>query len=122
MYYDENGNIPLLASVVKAETDLATHLEARPYLPMEGLAGFRNAIQNLLFGGKLEAVLNKRVATGANHRRIGRIAHRRGLLKKYFPNSDMYVSDPTWDNHKAILKQPVFHQKPTRTTTRTQAA
>ena len=63
LYYDENGIIPLLPSVVKAETELAQHLEARPYLPMEGLAAFRTSIQNLLFGETSEPVTSKRVAT-----------------------------------------------------------
>ncbi|TDR30498.1 aromatic amino acid transaminase [Hydromonas duriensis] len=111
LYYDENGNIPLLPSVVKAESDLAAHLEARPYLPMEGLAGFRTAIQNLLFGEKNEAVVNKRVATIQTIGASGALRIGADFLKKYFPNSDMYVSDPTWDNHKAIFEAGGFIAK-----------
>ncbi|GHA65448.1 aromatic amino acid aminotransferase [Formosimonas limnophila] len=111
LYYDENGVIPLLPSVVKAETHLATHLEARPYLPMEGLAGFRTAIQNLLFGEKHEAVLNKRVATVQAIGASGALRIGADFLKKYFPTSDLYVSDPTWDNHRAIFEAAGFNVK-----------
>ena len=55
IYYDDQGRLPLLPSVVKAETALAQHLEPRPYLPMEGLAAYRTACQNLLFGASTSA-------------------------------------------------------------------
>lgn len=111
LYYDENGVIPLLPSVVKAETNLATHLEARPYLPMEGLAAFRTAIQNLLFGEKHEAVINKRIATVQTIGASGALRIGADFLKKYFPTSDLYVSDPTWDNHRAIFEAAGFTVK-----------
>ncbi|MGL4767815.1 MAG: aromatic amino acid transaminase [Formosimonas sp.] len=111
LYYDENGMIPLLPSVVRAETELAQHLEARPYLPMEGLAAFRSAIQELLFGAQHEAVVNKRVATVQTIGASGALRIGADFLKKYFPNSDMYVSDPTWDNHRAIFEAAGFEPK-----------
>ena len=111
LYYDENGVIPLLPSVVRAETELATHLEARPYLPMEGLAGFRSAIQNLLFGANSEAVTSKRVATVQTIGASGALRIGADFLKKYFPASDLYVSNPTWDNHRAIFDAAGFVAK-----------
>mgnify|MGYP003439894391 FL=1 len=111
LYYDENGVIPLLPSVVKAETDLAQHLEARPYLPMEGLAAFRSSIQNLLFGANHEAVVSKRIATVQTIGASGALRIGADFLKKYFPASDLYVSDPTWDNHRAIFDAAGFNVK-----------
>lgn len=108
LYYDENGIIPLLPSVVKAETELAQHLEARPYLPMEGLAAFRTSIQNLLFGETSEPVTSKRVATVQTIGASGALRIGADFLKKYFPASELYVSDPTWDNHRAIFEAAGF--------------
>lgn len=108
LYYDENGVIPLLPSVVKAETQLATHLEARPYLPMEGLAAYRSAAQKLLFGSDHEAVTSKRIATVQTIGASGALRIGGDFLKKYFPNSEVYVSDPTWDNHRAIFEAAGF--------------
>lgn len=111
LYYDANGVIPLLRSVIKAETALAQHLEARPYLPMEGLAAFRSAIQNLLFGANHEAVVSKRIATVQTIGASGALRIGADFLKKYFPTSDLYVSDPTWDNHRAIFEAAGFQVK-----------
>jgi aromatic-amino-acid transaminase len=111
LYYDANGVIPLLPSVIKAETALAQHLEARPYLPMEGLAAFRSAIQNLLFGANHEAVVSKRIATVQTIGASGALRIGADFLKKYFPTSDLYVSDPTWDNHRAIFEAAGFNVK-----------
>lgn len=111
IYYDDSGRIPLLPSVVKAETDLAHHLEPRPYLPMEGLAAYRTACQNLLFGADSAAVAEKRVATVQTVGASGALRIGADFLKRYFPDSEMYVSDPTWDNHRAIFEAAGFTVK-----------
>ena len=111
IYYDDQGRLPLLPSVVKAETALAQHLEPRPYLPMEGLAAYRTAIQNLLFGENSEPLTSKRVATVQTVGASGALRVGADFLKRYFPASDMYVSDPTWDNHRAIFEAAGFNVK-----------
>ena len=111
IYYDDQGRLPLLPSVIKAETALAQHLEPRPYLPMEGLAAYRSAIQNLLFGENSEPLTSKRVATVQTVGASGALRVGADFLKRYFPASDMYVSDPTWDNHRAIFEAAGFTVK-----------
>ena len=111
IYYDDQGRLPLLPSVIKAETALAQHLEPRPYLPMEGLAAYRSAIQNLLFGENSEPLTSKRVATVQTVGASGALRVGADFLKRYFPASDMYVSDPTWDNHRAIFEAAGFNVK-----------
>ena len=111
IYYDDQGRLPLLPSVIQAETDLSHHLEPRPYLPMEGLAAYRTAIQNLLFGENSEPLTSKRVATVQTVGASGALRVGADFLKRYFPASDMYVSDPTWDNHRAIFEAAGFNVK-----------
>ncbi len=111
IYYDDQGRLPLLPSVIQAETDLSKHLEPRPYLPMEGLAAYRTAIQNLLFGENSEPLTSKRVATVQTVGASGALRVGADFLKRYFPASDMYVSDPTWDNHRAIFEAAGFNVK-----------
>ena len=111
IYYDDAGNIPLLPSVVKAETNLAQHLEPRPYLPMEGLAAYRSACQNLIFGKDSKALAEKRVATVQTVGASGALRVGAEFLKKFFPDSEAYVSDPTWDNHRAIFEAAGFTVK-----------
>ncbi len=64
LYYDEAGVVPQLAAVDAVEKRIAGQdHEASLYLPMEGLASYRQAIQALLFGADHPAVTGGRVAT-----------------------------------------------------------
>ncbi|MDO2948616.1 aromatic amino acid transaminase [Aeromonas simiae] len=104
LYYDEQGRIPLLPSVQQAETQRATTLAPRPYLPMEGAANYRTAVQHLLFGARHEAVNAGRIATIQTIGGSGALKIGADFLKRYFPGSEVWVSDPTWDNHKAMFE------------------
>ncbi|WAH60667.1 aspartate/tyrosine/aromatic aminotransferase [Pseudomonas silvicola] len=103
-YYDQNGNIPILESVTAAKTHLDT-LPAVPnlYLPMEGTADYRTAVEHHLFGEHHPAVQSSRVATIQAVGGSGAIKVGADFLKRYFPDSGVWVSDPTWDNHNAIF-------------------
>lgn len=111
IYYDDEGRLPLLPSVVQAETELAKHLEPRPYLPMEGLAAYRSGCQNLLFGVNAKVLAEKRVATIQTVGASGALRVGGDFLKRFYPDSDVYVSDPTWDNHRAIFEAAGFTVK-----------
>lgn len=103
LYYDEEGRIPLLGSVQKAEAAYNAAPAPRPYLPMEGDAAYRAAVQNLLFGADSEPVKSGRVATIQTIGGSGALKVGADLLKRYFPASELWVSDPTWDNHRSIF-------------------
>lgn len=104
LYYDEQGRIPLLPSVQQAETQRAATLTPRPYLPMEGAANYRTAVQHLLFGARHKAVNAGRIATIQTIGGSGALKIGADFLKRYFPGSEVWVSDPTWDNHKAMFE------------------
>jgi aromatic-amino-acid transaminase len=102
IYFDDEGRIPMLASVREAELAVVNGAGARPYLPMEGAANFRTAVQELLFG-KGHAAADRTVtiqAVGSS----GGLKVGADFIKRYFPASAIYVSDPTWDNHKAVFE------------------
>ena len=104
LYYDEQGRIPLLASVQQAEAQRAAAPAPRPYQPMEGAANYRTAVQHLLFGADHEAVKAGRIATIQTIGGSGALKIGADLLKRYFPTSEVWVSNPTWDNHKAMFE------------------
>jgi len=102
IYFDDEGRIPMLASVREAELAVVNAAGARPYLPMEGAANFRSAVQALLFG-EGHAAADRTVtiqAVGSS----GGLKVGADFIKRYFPASKIYVSDPTWDNHKAVFE------------------
>lgn len=104
LYYDENGVIPQLQAVAQAEERLnASPHGASIYLPMEGLNSYRSAIAPLLFGAEHPALLEGRIATIQTLGGSGALKVGADFLKTYFPSSQVWVSDPTWENHVAIF-------------------
>ncbi len=71
---------------------------------MEGAANYRTAVQHLLFGADHEAVKAGRIATIQTIGGSGALKIGADLLKRYFPTSEVWVSNPTWDNHKAMFE------------------
>ncbi|MEW9897601.1 amino acid aminotransferase [Chitinivorax sp. PXF-14] len=108
LYYDEQGRIPLLPSVRKAETARAQNAAARPYQPMEGAANYREAVQQLVFGAEHEAVKANRIASIQTIGGSGALKIGGDFLKRYYPNSEVWVSDPTWDNHRSMFEGAGF--------------
>ncbi|BBH15315.1 amino acid aminotransferase [Chromobacterium haemolyticum] len=105
LYYDEQGRIPRLNAVQQAEAKLAAQ-PAPPctYLPMDGLPAYRKAVQELLFGEGHPALAAGRVATIQTLGGSGALKVGADFLKRYFPDAQVWVSDPTWDNHVAIFE------------------
>ncbi|MDR7335431.1 amino acid aminotransferase [Roseateles asaccharophilus] len=104
IYFDNDGRIPMLPSVRAAELAVVEAAGARPYLPMEGAANFRSAVQELLFGAGHPAIAAGRIATIQGVGSSGGLKVGADLLKRYFPDSKIYLSDPTWDNHRAVFE------------------
>ena len=105
LYYNEDGIIPQLKAVAEAEARLnAQPHGASLYLPMEGLNTYRNTIAPLLFGADHPVLLQQRVATIQTLGGSGALKIGADFLKRYFPDSGVWVSDPTWENHIAIFE------------------
>jgi aromatic-amino-acid transaminase len=104
IYFDDAGRIPVLEAVRRAEAKLLTASGPKPYLPIEGAANFRSAVQQLLFGPGHEAVTSKRIATIQAVGSSGGLKVGADFIKRYFPDSEVWVSDPTWDNHRSMFE------------------
>jgi aromatic-amino-acid transaminase len=108
IYFDDEGRIPVLASVRVAEQRLLAHGGAKSYLPMEGAADARRAVQALLFGAGHEALASGRVATIQSVGSSGGLKVGADFLKRWFPNSGVWISDPSWDNHRSMFEGSGF--------------
>jgi aromatic-amino-acid transaminase len=104
IYFDNDGKIPMLPSVRAAELKVVAEAGARPYLPMEGSVSFRTAVQNLLFGVDHHAVQAGRVATIQSVGSSGGLRVGADFIKRYFPLTTVMLSDPSWDNHRAVFE------------------
>jgi len=108
IYFDDAGHIPVLACVREAETQLLREGAAKPYLPIEGAPACRREVQRLLFGPDHEVIRSNRVATLQTVGSSGGLKVGADFLKRWFPASEVWVSDPTWDNHRAMFEGSGF--------------
>jgi aromatic-amino-acid transaminase len=104
IYFDDAGHIPVLDCVRQAEAQLLAEGAAKPYLPIEGAPACRRAVQQLLFGADHEAVKSNRIATLQTVGSSGGLKVGADFLKRWFPDSQVWVSDPTWDNHRSMFE------------------
>lgn len=104
LYYNEDSIVPQLDTIIEAQKRIAPKNDkTKLYLPMEGFKPYRDAIQTLLFGANSPAIQKGRVATIQTLGGSGALKVGADFLKTYFPNSEVWVSQPTWDNHVAIF-------------------
>jgi aromatic-amino-acid transaminase len=104
IYFDEAGRIPVLESVRRAEARLAAAVGPKPYLPIEGAENVRAAVQALLLGAGHEAIAARRVATIQSIGSSGGLKVGADFIARWLPGSAVWVSDPTWDNHRAMFE------------------
>ena len=111
IYFDDEGRLPVMAAVKEAEARQAAAVAAngaKPYQPMEGHPAYRAAVQRLLLGEGHEALAARRVATLQTLGGSGGLKVGADFLKRYFPDSTVWVSDPTWDNHRSMFEGSGF--------------
>jgi aromatic-amino-acid transaminase len=104
IYFDDAGRIPVLDCVRQAEAALLAESTPKSYLPIEGSAAMRGAVQHLLFGAGHEALASGRVATLQTVGSSGGLKVGADFIKRWLPASEVWVSDPTWDNHRAMFE------------------
>ena len=108
VYYDENGMLPLLACVSAAEQQLVEAAKPRGYLPIDGIAAYDRAVQALVFGADSEVVTGKRVATVQAVGGTGGLKIGADFLKRVNANARVLISDPSWENHRALFGNAGF--------------
>ena len=108
VYYDDEGRLPLLQAVRKAEIGRIEAAAARGYLPIEGIPGYNTAAQTLLFGQGSELLASGRVLTAQSLGGTGALKIGADFLKQLLPQSKVVISDPSWENHRALFERAGF--------------
>ena len=104
IYFDDAGRIPVLASVRRAEQQVVARDAAKPYLPIEGAANFREQVQRLLFEAGSEPLASGRVATLQAVGSSGGLKVGADFIARWLPGSAVWVSDPSWENHRSMFE------------------
>ncbi len=105
VYYDDDGKLPLLECVQQAEKQMMEAPKPRGYLPIDGIAAYDAAVKNLVFGAGSEPVKSGRVATVQALGGTGGLKLGADFLRKVNPAAKVLISDPSWENHRALFTQ-----------------
>ncbi len=108
VYYDDEGRLPLLAAVRKAEIARAESGAPRGYLPIEGIPGYNNGAQTLLLGAGSALMASGRVLTAQALGGTGALKIGADFLKQLLPQAKVVISDPSWENHRALFERAGF--------------
>ena len=108
VYCNEEGRIPLLRAVVEAETIRAAQHASRGYLPIDGIAAYDQAVQKLLFGAESPLLAAGRVVTVQAVGGTGALKIGADFLKRLSPDAVVAISDPSWENHRALFESAGF--------------
>jgi len=108
VYTDENGKLPLLRCVAAAEAEMQASPKARGYLPIDGIAAYDKAVQGLVFGVDSPVLQAKRVATVQAIGGTGGLKIGADFLKRLNPDAQVLISDPSWENHRALFTNAGF--------------
>jgi len=111
VYYDDNGKIPLLECVRHAESERLKAAPPRGYLPIDGIAAYDKAVKTLLFGNDSKAVQESRVVTVQALGGTGGLKIGADFLKQIAPQSEVWISDPSWENHRQLFEAAGFAVK-----------
>ncbi|PYE19791.1 amino acid aminotransferase [Paraburkholderia silvatlantica] len=108
IYFDDEGRLPVMQAVRKAEAAILEEPGPKPYLPMAGFAQYRDAVQALVFGADCPSRAAGRIATVQTLGGSGALKVGADFIKRYFATSQVWVSDPTWENHRFIFERAGF--------------
>ena len=103
VYRDESGNTPMLECVVEAEKTLFKTQTTKTYLGPQGVAGFNQAISEIILGKDNEVFKQNRVRTVQTPGGTGALRVAADLIKVARPETELWASDPTWANHLALF-------------------
>src|SRR5665811_2075578 len=108
VYFDDNGKLPLLACVLAAEKAMMDAPKPHGYLPIDGIAAYDAAVKALVFGADSEPVKSGRVATIQALGGTGGLKVGADFLNKLNPAAKVLISDPSWENHRALFNNAGF--------------
>ena len=108
VYFDDNGKLPLLGCVLSAEKAMMESPKPHGYLPIDGIAAYDAAVKSLVFGADSEPVKSGRLATIQSLGGTGGLKVGADFLKSLTPDAKVLLSDPSWENHRALFSKAGF--------------
>jgi aromatic-amino-acid transaminase len=108
VYCNEEGKVPLLDCVREAQAALEAKAAPHPYLPIDGIPAYDRAVQELVFGADSAVVQEGRAITVQALGGTGALKIGADFLRRFLPSAQVYISDPSWENHRALFEGAGF--------------
>src|SRR5262249_49769719 len=108
VYCDENGKVPLLECVKRAERELADAAAPRSYLPIDGIPAYDREVRSMLFGRDSDVVTSGRALSVQALGGTGALKVGADFLRRFAPGAQVWISDPSWENHRALFEGAGF--------------
>lgn len=108
VYQDSSGKVPVLQAVREAEVRWHAQETSKSYLPIDGVPAYNQQVQALLFGADSPIIAEKRAVTIQGLGGTGALKIGADFLRRFFPESDVYISNPSWENHRALFEAAGF--------------
>lgn len=100
VYRSPEGKTPVMAAVKEAEHRIWAAQESKTYVGLRGDLGFLDAMRRLILG---ESVAPDRVAAAGTPGGTGAVRQMLETVHRLNPQATVWISDPTWPNHPAII-------------------
>jgi len=111
VYTDDDGKVPLLECVREAEDLRVASGTPKSYLPIDGLAAYDSAVQELVFSKESAPIREKRVVTLQALGGTGGLKIGADFLRQISPGATVWISAPSWENHRALFEGAGFPVK-----------
>jgi aromatic-amino-acid transaminase len=108
VYYGDDGKLPVLECVKRAEREIVETGAPHGYLPIDGIASYDSAVQALVLGADSEIVKTGRAVTVQALGGTGGLKIGADFLRRFAPAAQMWISDPSWENHRALFEGAGF--------------
>ncbi len=108
VYQDATGQTPVLEAVKQAETFLLEHENSKSYLAIPGVPELAKETQTLLFGEDHPIIKDARAHTAQTPGGTGALRVAADFLKRATENRTVWLSDPSWANHRTIFEAAGF--------------
>ena len=101
VYKDASGNTPVMRAVKRAEARLLESQDTKKYVGLLGNLDFVDGMRELVLD---ISVASSRVTGAQTPGGTGAIRQIFELINMASPDATVWISDPSWPNHEAILK------------------
>jgi len=108
VYQDGSGKVPILQVVREAQERWRAKEDTKNYMPIDGIPAFNQQVQALLFGADSAVIAGARAVTVQALGGTGALKVGADFLKRFFSASQVWISDPSWENHRALFEAAGF--------------